>query len=88
MLRFDGRPGKRETNDYTAQLDGKVMGRFRTTHTVIAMRIDEGFIVDTVGGPRTGAPGDYLLIGEPGAMMWPCAAATFATSYEKIEDIA
>jgi len=86
MLRFDGRPGKRETNDYTAQIAGDVLGRYRTKQTVIVIKMPESFIVDTVAGPKHGGPGDYLLIAEPGGAMWPCSADRIHT-YEKIEDI-
>jgi hypothetical protein len=56
-------------------------GRYEKTATVIAVRLDEPFAVQTLEGVATGAAGDWL-VRNPTGESWPIPAATFAKRYE------
>ena len=66
-----------------ARTDGKV---YRKRARIVAVRMDEDFLVETEHGVMAGEAGDFLATNhpddDPGSDVWPVSAARMAITYE------
>jgi hypothetical protein len=63
-------------------------GEFRKTARIIAVKMDEAFLVYTEHGPIAGQKGDWLATNhpddDPGSDIWPISAERMRNTYEPV----
>ena len=65
--------------------NGPIQRAMKKPIPVRVRKMREPFVVETLEGVMTGAPGDYLMEGIKGEL-YPCAADVFRDSYDIVDN--